>query len=83
MTDTITLPNRGRGRLSAAKEQRYQDDLKAFCAAILQIRSTLDFQVSARGWCYILEEYGLTKGEFGKAQTLITQSIPWSSTSVM
>jgi hypothetical protein len=31
----------------------------------------LDFQVSGRGWCYLLEEHGLAKGDFNAAQRLI------------
>lgn len=67
----ITLPHRGRGRLSAAREAEFEDSLAEFCAAIREIRSRLDFDVSARGWCYLLEEHGLTKGNFDEAQELI------------
>lgn len=35
----ITLPKRKRGRQSATAEARYQEDLDAFCEAILQIDS--------------------------------------------
>jgi len=45
--------------------------VEAFAAGILEIESTLDFKVSGRGWCYILEEYGLAKGDFDKAEKLI------------
>jgi hypothetical protein len=31
----------------------------------------LEFKVSSRGWCYILEEHGLYKGAFDTAQRLI------------
>src|SRR5262249_1337711 len=34
--------------------------------------SGLDFKVSSRGWAYILEEHGLTKGDFDAAERLIT-----------
>ena len=73
MTDHVVLPRRGRGRQSAAAEAAYESTLERFCAQILQIRSRLDFKVSSRGWCYILEEYGLLKGDFNKAQALIAQ----------
>jgi hypothetical protein len=34
----------------------------------------LDFQVGARGWCYLLETQGvITKGEFGEAERLIAR----------
>lgn len=68
------LPKRPRGRQSAEAEAKYQAEVKAFCETILQIASTLNFKVSARGWCYILENAGtLTKGEFDTAQKLITE----------
>jgi hypothetical protein len=68
---TIALPVRARGRQTAEAQARYEADLQAFCAAILEIRSRLDFQVSSRGWCYILEEHGLAKGAFDAAERLI------------
>ena len=68
---TITLPNPGRGRRSAESESRYQQQIEEFCGAILEINSRLDFRVSSRGWCYILEEHGLGKGDFDRAQRVI------------
>jgi hypothetical protein len=66
------LPRRKRGRQSAASELAYQEQVAAFCRLILQIRSTMDFVVGARGWCYILERHGLRKGDFDAARALIT-----------
>lgn len=68
----IVLPQRGRGRISKTAQAQYEDALDEFCAAIVQIRATIDFDISARGWCYILEPFGLLKGDFDKAQALIT-----------
>ncbi len=34
---------------------------------------SLDFRVGSRGWCYLLEDYGLQKNDFDKAQDLITE----------
>ena len=73
MSNSITLPHRGRGRRSVAAQAEYEEQLDAFCRAILEINSSLDFQVSARGWAYLLEEYGLLKGDFEKAQSLIVE----------
>ncbi|HUS55896.1 MAG TPA: hypothetical protein VMY41_18040 [Thermohalobaculum sp.] len=70
---TISLPNPGRGRRSAESESRYQCQIEEFCDAILDINSRLDFRVSSRGWCYILEEHGLGKGDFDRAQRIINQ----------
>lgn len=68
----LTLPRRPRGRLSAAKAEEHAQARAAFCEAILEIRSRLDFSIGSRGWCYILEEHGLDKGDFDAAQALIT-----------
>ncbi len=67
----ITIPKRRRGHQSAAAIERYDRELAEFCAALKQINSTLEFKVSSRGWCYVLEEYGLNKGDFDAAQKLI------------
>jgi hypothetical protein len=69
----IMLPRRPPGRPSADTNARYQADLEAFCAAILELRSTVGFPVSSRGWCYILEEHGLGKGNFDAAQNVINE----------
>jgi hypothetical protein len=70
----VSLPYRGRGRPSAAADEKYCGDLRRFCKALREIESTLGFKVSARGWCYILEEHGLAKGDFGSAQRLISDA---------
>lgn len=67
----ITLPQAGRGRRSVEQARAYQRDLEQFAASLLELQSRLDFAVSSRGWCYILEEHGLQKGDFDKAETLI------------
>ncbi len=68
----ITLPRRRRGRQTPQAESAFRDLLQAFADAILQIRSTLDFDVSSRGWAYILEQMaGLLKGDFNQAQNVI------------
>ncbi len=65
----LSLPKRAKGRPTAAQNARFDLDLAAWCAGILEINSTLDFRVSSRGWCYILEEKGgLLKGDFDIAQ---------------
>jgi hypothetical protein len=67
----LALPPRKRGRLSETDQQRYDEQLRQWCEGITEINSTLDFKVSSRGWCYILEEHGLSKGDFDKAERLI------------
>jgi hypothetical protein len=69
----ITLPQLPRGRPSSTAKTAYDAELRAFCDRIQEINSRLDFQVSSRGWCYILEEHGLSKGDFDGAQELIAE----------
>ena len=70
--DRIVIPaRRKRGGQSVQARERYEAEVKAFCAGILEIRSTISFDPSTRGWCYLLEDHGLTKGDFSDAQELI------------
>jgi hypothetical protein len=69
----IVLPQLPRGRPSSSLRWAYQEELQAFCARILKIKSRLDFELSSRGWPYILEEHGLNKGNFDGAQSLIAE----------
>ncbi|MCO5129240.1 MAG: hypothetical protein M9932_01575 [Xanthobacteraceae bacterium] len=66
------LPRRKRGKQSAAAIAKFEAEKREFCDTILQISSTLDFKVSARGWGYIFENRGLiTKAEFDACQRFI------------
>lgn len=69
----IALPRLPRGRPSSAALAAHGAELERFCEQILKIDSRLDFRVSSRGWCYILEEHGLGKGEFDDAQKVIVE----------
>ena len=69
---TDGLPRRRRGRQTPKNEADYQAQRAAFCRLIVQIQSTMDFSVGSRGWCYILEQHGLYKGDFAAAERLIT-----------
>ena len=69
----IKLPHRNRGKQSDEAKDRYYNDLVNFAETIKEINSRLDFKVSSRGWCYLLEEYGLNKGDFNKAQFIINE----------
>jgi hypothetical protein len=66
------LPKRQRGRQSDAAVIEYEEKVANFCSLVLQIKSTMDFDVGSRGWCYILEHRGLRKGDFDAAEKLIT-----------
>jgi hypothetical protein len=72
MSAISLLPTRGRGRPSPAAEAQYRQQVAAFCNLIREIKSSMDFAVGSRGWCYILERHGLRKGDFDAAQRLIT-----------
>jgi hypothetical protein len=68
----MSLPRRPRGHQSLASAAKYEEEIVAFCARILQIDSALDFKVSSRGWAYLLEGDGvITKGDFDAAQRLV------------
>ena len=67
----IVIPKRSRGRQSVAAQLAYQEQVEEFCRRIEEIRATLDFEVSARGWCYILEEHGATKADFTTIERLL------------
>src|SRR5664280_1995515 len=67
----ISLPIVKKGRRTADEKRLYQHQVEVFCQGVKEVNSSLDFQVSSRGWCYLLEEYGLNKGDFDKAQDLI------------
>jgi len=67
------LPRRPRGRPPAARELEYREQVDAFCKPIKKIRSSMNFAVGSRGWCYILENRGvIRKGDFEK---LITNAL--------
>jgi hypothetical protein len=70
---SLELPRLPRGRPSSTARTAYDTALKVFCERIVEIKSRLDFDVSSRGWCYILEEHGLGKGDFDDAQELIAE----------
>jgi hypothetical protein len=69
----LVIPRRGKGRPSAKAEAVYQDQVREFCDTILKIRPSLDFAIGSRGWCYVLEEHGLNKGDFNAAQAIINE----------
>ena len=69
----ITIPKRKPGAQSARAKEVYETEVKAFCDAIIELRSRLDFAVSSRGLCYILETHGLAKGDFNTGQKFINE----------
>lgn len=71
----IELPAAKRGRKSAAAQAVHDTAMAQFYAAILEMKSRLDFAVSARGWCYLMEQAGaITKAEFDRVESLINEA---------
>jgi hypothetical protein len=62
----------GRGRPSANASYDRKHRIRRFAAMLKQIDSTHDFKLGPRGWCYIIEEHGLTKAQFPIAEQWIT-----------
>lgn len=68
----MALPRRRRGYFSPASREQFYEQVTAWCNALKEIDARTDFKITTRGWCYILEEYGLDKGDFKNAQALIS-----------
>ncbi|MBA7627685.1 hypothetical protein ES703_35152 [subsurface metagenome] len=63
----LELPSKGKGR---------EDSLLAFARELRNIQRQIDFKVSARGWCYQLEQFGLiTKGQFDRVENIINHDL--------
>lgn len=61
----LELPGRGKNRAG---------QIDTFVTEIENVQRQIGFKVSARGWCYQLEQFGLiTKAEFDKAENLINE----------
>jgi len=74
MSTTIAIPRRRKGRPWPKAEAHYLTTLRDFAHTLSEIASRLDDKVSARGWCYILENEGrLSKGDFDQAEAAINE----------
>ena len=68
----ICLPTRGKGRQTRDQQRLHDQQVNVFIKQLLEIRSTLDFEVGTRGWCYLLEnERVIGKDEFDRMESLI------------
>ncbi len=68
----MEIPRRKRGKPSKDAQERYDSELYAFIQLLIRISSGIDFKMSGRGWCYILENRNMiTKGDFDYSQRLI------------
>lgn len=71
-SDSI-LPKASSGAQSEEAREAYRAKQREFCDRIREIAARLDYKVSSRGWCYILEEHGLGKDEFDACQEIINK----------
>ncbi|MBA7548892.1 hypothetical protein ES705_41360 [subsurface metagenome] len=55
------------GQKRGAKEE-YIDSLRVFAEDMKKMQAEVGFNMSARGWCYVLEQFGLDKGDFETGQ---------------
>lgn len=63
----LELPTRGGGR---------EEQLVNFARQLESIQQQIGFKVSARGWCYQLEQFGLvTKAEFDRVENIINHDL--------
>ena len=69
----LLLPNMGRGRPTAKKLEEYSQQLQQFADLIKSIVGSINFKVTIRGLCYLLEGHGLDKNDFPAAQTAINK----------
>jgi len=68
----VHLPVVKMGRPTAANKVAFQQQMGLFCNHLKELKLTLDFIPSARGWCYYLEGLSvIKKGEFDTAQRII------------
>lgn len=68
--DKTQLPNK------YSKGEDKDDELRNFSSLLKQLSKEIGFQVSARGWCYILENAGMiTKADFKSVNTWINKSV--------
>ena len=63
----------GRGKIKPERRERYDAQVEAWCHGLLLIQPRLEFDPGVRGWCYILEHHGLSKGDFDRAEELINR----------
>ena len=73
---SLAIPKRSPGRQSLEAQAAYDAALDKWCAPIIAMSEERaaqpdSFDVSSRGWCYLLEPHGLFKGDFDSAQKLI------------
>ena len=70
----IQLPTgKKRGGQRTGADEKHIASLRVFAEGMKEMQRGIDFSMSARGWCYILEQYGLAKSDFNKGQGWIRE----------
>ena len=70
----IRLPDiRKPGGQKKGAEEKYINQLQMLAEDMKEAQREIDFSMSARGWCYIMEQFGLEKGDFETGQLWINQ----------
>ena len=60
--------------LPSGRGKKRDAALVEFASELLSLQRRIGFKISARGWCYQLEQEGyITKGEFGKAESALNE----------
>ena len=67
----IELPPSFRGAMSSRRQAERDAAYRTFAEQLQALTGTVDYKLSARGWCYILEEHGLSKDQFDIAESRI------------
>jgi hypothetical protein len=69
----VVFPTAGHLRSTTGKAL-YQQQVEVFYEALLAFAETIDFEVSARGWCYLLENDNvIKKDQFDAVERLLTE----------
>jgi hypothetical protein len=61
----------GRGYVTPERRAKYDAALKIWCDRLVELKPRIELDPGVRGWCYVLEAYGLSKGDFDRCERLI------------
>jgi hypothetical protein len=67
------VPRKRKGPSNDEQRRKYEGQVEEWAERLKKINAGLDFKPGARGFCYLLEQHGLAKGEFDAAEKLITE----------
>lgn len=71
----IKLPTKIRGRPKAGQKEAYLAELKLMASQILDVAKSARQKASSRGWCYLLEGFGvIDKSQFDTCESFINEA---------